>query len=103
MKVYITTKSALDGPTEDVIRFQRDEYAGEDYAILTLAGFTKVLELAQGWAFENLETVFVNDIDALLTDYYRDHKPSQLDILNDDTAKKEIRDKYKIWSGDNDG
>ena len=69
MRVYITTKSPLDGPTEDVIRFQHDDYADEDYAILTLAGFTKVLELAQGWATENLETHFYDDVDALICDF----------------------------------
>ena len=97
MKLYITTKSPLDGPTEDVIRFQYDEYAGEDYAILTLAGFTKVLELAQGWATENLEIHFYNDVDAIIADYSRAHSPAKLIELAEEEKKSRIAEKYSDW------
>lgn len=97
MKVYITTKSPLDGPAEDVIRFQHDDYADEDYAILTLAGFTKVLELAQGWATENLETIFYDDVDTLIADFCREHSPSRLQILADEEAKTRVGEKYEQW------
>ena len=97
MKVYITTKSQFDGPTEDVIRFQHDDYADEDYAILTLAGFTKVLELAQGWATENLETHFYDDVDALIADFCREHSPSRLQLLGDEEAKSSVGEKFEQW------
>lgn len=97
MKVYITTKSPLDGPYEDVIRFQHDDYAEEDYAILTLAGFTKVLELAQGWATENLETLFYDDVDALIADYCREHSPTRLKIMASEEAKRATREKFEQW------
>lgn len=97
MRVYITTKSPLDGPTEDVIRFQHDDYADEDYAILTLAGFTKVLELAQGWATENLETIFYDDVNALIADFCREHSPSRLKMLASEEAKQATREKFEQW------
>ena len=97
MKVYITTKSPLDGPAEDVIRFQHDDYSGEDYAILTLAGFTKVLELAQGWATENLETHFYDDVDTLIADFCREHSPSRLKMLASEEAKQATREKFEQW------
>ena len=102
MKVYITTKSPLDGPTEDVIRFQHDDYADEDYAILTLAGFTKVLELAQGWATENLETIFYDDVDAIIADYSREHSPAKLIELAEEEKKSRIAEKYDDWASDED-
>lgn len=102
MRVYITTKSPLDGPTEDVIRFQHDDYADEDYAILTLAGFTKVLELAQGWATENLETIFYDDVNALIADYCREHEPSRLLKLDDEEMKSRYAEKYDDWASDED-
>ena len=97
MKLYITTKSPLDGPNEDVIRFQHDDYADEDYAILTLAGFTKVLELAQGWATENLETIFYDDVNALIADFCREHSPSRLKMLASEEAKQATREKFEQW------
>ncbi|MBQ9019993.1 hypothetical protein IJ096_01580 [Candidatus Saccharibacteria bacterium] len=98
MRVYITTRPRYDNENEVVVRFQHDTYADEDYAILTLEGFTKILELAQGWATDSLETILYDDADALIRDYLSSNpSPSRLKILEDEETKRRVGERVDKW------
>lgn len=98
MKAYLTTRHPLDTPGQAIIRFHHDQYKDEDYVIFTLEDFTKVIELAKAWAEDTLETIFCEDVNALIDDFLSTNpNPSRLAILADEETMHRIGERVSKW------